>query len=555
MSTPFIAELSRRNVFKVAFVYIVGAALLYWLAVVAGTQLELPWWFPRLVGILFVVGFVPALIFAWVYEITPYGLKKAVDVDQTQSIVFKTGQKLNASLAVLVVLAAVAMIADRLLPELAVVEPPPFVFDAPTGPNVPEEIRSFTLDNGLKIIVWPDHDIPNVVMYNFVRVGGRNEYPGITGLSHFFEHMMFNGSSNLEPGEFDRIMEAAGGANNAYTSNDVTVYQDWFPKSAIRTIFELEADRLDNLAFDPDVVESERGVVQSERRSSVDDDNSGLLYEQVMASAYLAHPYRYPVLGWPSDIENWTVEDLEDFHRTYYAPNNCVMVFTGDVTPEEIYSLAEEFFAGIPAEDPPKAVTTVEPEQLGVRRLLIESPTQTPLLHIAFHAGRASDPETLAMNMLLEIIVGGDSSRLHRLLVEELEIATYVGAFHHEGFDPSTVYFYLGLRSGVDPARAESELFAALDAIVAEGVTEAELDKARNIMLADFWRAMATIDGKASALGDFEVFHGSYERLFDRSDAVDAVSTEDLRTAAADVFRINNATIGVLQAAAQEGKE
>ncbi len=549
MSMPSIAELSRRNVFKVAFVYIVGAALLYWLAVVANTQLELPWWFSRLVGILFVVGFVPALIFSYVYEITPYGLKKAIDVDQTQSIVFKTGQKLNASLAVLVVLAAVAMIADRLLPELAVVEPPPFVFDAPTGANVPEEIRSFTLDNGLKIIVWPDHDIPNVVMYNFVRAGGRNEYPGITGLSHFFEHMMFNGTSNLEPGEFDRIMEAAGGANNAYTSKDVTVYQDWFPKSAIRTIFELEADRLENLVIDPDVVESERGVVYSERRSGIDNDNSGMLYEQMMASAYIAHPYQFPVYGWPSDVENWSREDLESYYQTYYAPNNCLMVFTGDVTPEEIYSLAEEFFTGIPAEDPPDEVTTVEPEQLGVRRILIERPAQLPLLHMAFHAGRASDPETLAMNMLLEIIVGGDSSRLHRLLVEELEIATYIGGFHHEGFDPSAVYFYLELRSGVEPADAEAQFFAALEAVIEEGVTEAELDKARNIMLADFWREMATIDGKASALGNFEVFHGSYEKLFDRSDAVDAVTVEDLKAAAAEVFRINNATIGVLQSA------
>ena len=411
---------------------------------------------------------------------------------------------------------------------------------------MPEEIRSFTLDNGLKIIVWPDHDIPNVVMYNFVRAGGRNEYPGTTGLAHFFEHMMFNGTSSLEPGEFDRIMEAAGGSNNAYTSNDVTVYQDWFPKSAIRTIFRLEGDRLENLVIDPAVVESERGVVYSERRSGVDNDNDGMLYEQMMATAYIAHPYQFPVLGWSSDVENWSAEDLESFYRTYYAPNNCVMVFTGDVTPEEIYALAEEFLAGIPAQDPPEEVT-VEPEQLGVRRIFVERPAQSPLLHVAFHAGRASDPETLAMNMLLEIIVGGDSSRLYRQLVEELELANFIGGFHHEGFDPSTVYFYLELRSGVDPVDAEAAFMAALNEVIEEGVTEAELDKARNIMLADFWRGMSTIDGKASALGDFEVFHGSYERLFDRSDAVDAMTVEDLQAAAADVFRINNATIGVLQ--------
>ena len=266
------SELRRRNVLKVAFVYIVAAALLYWFAVVLQTQMHLPWWSSRLLGILLIIGFPVALIFAWVYEITPTGLKKAIEVDQTQSIVFKTGQKLNAALAVLVVLAAVAMIADRLLPELAVVEPPPVperVFDAPVGANVPADIRSFTLDNGLKVIVWPDHDIPNVVMYNFVRAGSRNEYPGITGLAHFFEHMMFNGTDKRQPGEFDRIMEAAGGANNAYTSNDVTVYMNWFPRSALETIFELESDRLANLAITPELLESERGVVASERRLRV----------------------------------------------------------------------------------------------------------------------------------------------------------------------------------------------------------------------------------------------------------------------------------------------
>ena len=175
---------------------------------------------------------------------------------------------------------------------------------------VPEEIESRTLDNGLKIIVWPDHDIPNVVMYNFVRAGGRNEYPGITGLSHFFEHMMFNGTTQRGPGEFDRVMETAGGSNNAYTSSDVTVYQDWFPRTALDVVFGLEADRLQNLAIDPDVVESERGVVYSERRTSIDNNNMRKLMEQVEATAFIAHPYQFPVIGWPSDIEAWTQEDL-----------------------------------------------------------------------------------------------------------------------------------------------------------------------------------------------------------------------------------------------------
>ena len=527
------AEMRRRNVFKVAFVYLFGAALAYWLSVVVQTQLGLPWWTSRLIALLLCVGFPAALIFAWVYEITPSGLKKAIDVDQTQSIVFKTGQKLNAALAVVIVLGAVAMVADRLLPELAVVEPPP-----PPAP----EIASFTLTNGLRVIVWPDHDIPNVALYLYVRAGGRNEVPGITGLSHFFEHMMFNGTATRAPGEFDRVMEAAGGANNAYTTNDVTVYTDWFPRSALETVFELEADRFENLAIVPDVVETERGVVYSERRTRVDNDNTGKLYEQVLATAYVAHPYQFPVIGWPSDIEAWTLGDLEDYFRTYYAPNNCTLVVTGDVTAEEIHALATDRFGAIPAQDPPPPVRTVEPPQSGMRRVTVEAPAQTPLLHVAFHAGRTADPDSLPTDLLLNILVGGDSSRLHRLLVEEEQLAISVGGFRGDAFDPGLVYLYLTLPPGADPAAVEARLFGALASVADDGVTEAELAKARNIMLADFWRGMATINGKASALGDFEVFHGDYARLFDRAADIGRI------------FRGHNATVGVFLPAADEGE-
>ena len=550
----FLTELRRRNVLKVAFLYVVAAALLFWLAVVVQTQLELPWWSSRLVAGVLILGFPVALVFAWAYEITPSGLRKAVDVDQTQSIVFKTGQKLNAALAVMVVLGAVAMVADRLLPELAVVPPPPVperVFDKPKGDNVPAEIRSFTLDNGLKIIVWPDHDIPNVVMYNFVRAGGRNEYPGITGIAHFFEHMMFNGTDNLAPKEFDRVMEAAGGANNAYTSNDVTVYQDWFPRSALETIFELESDRLANLAIVPDVVESERGVVMSERRSRVDNDNFFKLYEQMNATAYVAHPYQFPVIGWPSDIAAWTQQDLENFYRTYYAPNNYTMVFAGDVTPDQVYTLADEYFAGIPTQKPPAAVRTVEPEQQGARRLTIETAAQTPLLHMAFHAGSATDPETLPLELLLNILVGGESSRLHRLLVEERQLAVSVNGFQSAGFDPGLAYFYLTLPPGADAAAVEAAIMAVLDDVATNGVTDAELAKARNIMLADYWREIATIDGKASELGNYEVFNGSYEKLFNLPSSLEAIDNDTIIAVAARVFRRGNATIGVLQAPAE----
>ncbi|MBT8091282.1 MAG: insulinase family protein [Gammaproteobacteria bacterium] len=401
--------------------------------------------------------------------------------------------------------------------------------------------------NGLRIIVWPDHDIPNVVMYNFVRAGGRNEYPGITGLSHFFEHMMFNGTTSRKPGEFDRAMEAVGGANNAYTTNDLTVYQGWFPRSALKTILELEADRLQNLAIDPDVVERERGVVYSERRLRVDNDNWGRLYEQVRATAFVAHPYQFPVIGWPSDIESWTQQDLESYFKTYYAPNNSTMVFSGAVSPEEIFLLAEQYFAPIPRQLPPPPVRTIEPEQAGERRLVIEKEAQTPLLHLAFHAGRAADPETQQMQLLLNILTDGNSSRLHRLLVEEEQIALSVAGVQIQGFDPGLVYIYLTLPPGADIDAVEARVLEELRRVAVEGVTRAELGKARNIVLADFWREIATINGKASALGDFDVFTGSYENLFSLPEDVKAITSQQIQAVAAKVFQQNNMTVGVLR--------
>jgi len=555
ITMSLFSELRRRNVVKVALLYAFASLLVLWIVDRAISGFVMPAWTNQFVQLLLVIGLPVALIFAWVYEITPQGLRKGVDVDQTQSIVYKTGQKLNAAVAVLGVLGLAALLGERLLPEFELVRPEAVeeialrpVYDSSETVGVPKEITSYSMANGLRVVVWPDHDIPNVVMYNFVRAGGRNEYPGITGLSHFFEHMMFNGTSTLAPGEFDRVMEAAGGANNAYTSNDLTVYQNWFPRTALRTIFQLEADRLQSLAFDADAVESERGVITNERSRYIDNDDFGLLYEQVLATAYVAHPYQFPVIGWPSDIENWTQGDLESYFKTYYAPNNLTMVFAGSVSPEEIFVLAETYLAPIPAQAPPPPVRTVEPAQLGERRLLIETNTQAPLLHMAFHAGRAADPETQHMNLLLNILTDGSSSRLHRLLVEEEQLALAVGGMQMEGFDPGLVYLYLTLPPGADIVAVEARVREELARVVAEGITEAELRKARNIVLADFWRGLATIDGKASALGHFEVFSGSFEKLFSVPEEVSAVTAEQVRDVAARVFQESNMTVGVLRA-------
>jgi zinc protease len=548
INMSFLSELRRRNVLKVALVYVVAGWLLLQFARLVIPVLDLPPWTDGLVRLLLLIGFPLALFFAFIYEITPVGLRKTIDVDQTQSIVYKTGQKLNAALAVLLVLLLAAVVVGRLFPDAPEIIDDSPIMAASTIVGVPPEIHSVVLENGLEVIVWPDHDIPNVALYYFVRAGGRNEYPGITGLSHFFEHMMFNGTSKLDPGEFDRIMEAAGGANNAYTSNDLTVYQDWFPRSALDVILELESDRLQNLDFDPEVVESERGVIQSERSSRVDNNNLLKLLEQVRATAYVAHPYQFPVIGWPSDIASWTEDDLTAYYQTYYAPNNIVMVIVGDVTSDEVFEHVEDYFEDISAQDPPAPVRTIEPEQQGERRVVIETDAQTPMLHIAFHAGRAADADALATTMLRRILVDGDSSRLHRLLVEEEQLAISVGGFEYAGFDPGLVYFYLILPPDGDLDVVERRMFEELRRVSEEGVTELELTKARNIALAEFWRGLATINGKAQVLGEAAVFHDSYERLFDLPQEIEAVSIGDVQQAAAKILRRNNATIGLLHA-------
>lgn len=212
----------------------------------------------------------------------------------------------------------------------------------PVALSIPAMAQSFvvqehTLKNGMKILVAEDPSIPNVAMYTFFLVGSRNEHEGITGISHFFEHMMFNGAKKYGHGEFDTTMALAGGENNAYTSNDLTVYQDWFPAPALETIFDLEADRVRDLAFDRKVIASERQVVYSERRLRTDNSNPGLLNEQLQASAFTAAPYHWPVVGWPTDIESWTMEDLKAYFAMGYSPSNATMVVVGGVKAAEVF--------------------------------------------------------------------------------------------------------------------------------------------------------------------------------------------------------------------------
>ncbi len=407
-----------------------------------------------------------------------------------------------------------------------------------------DRIQAMTLENGLRLIVWPVHDIPNVTLHNWVRVGSRNESPGVTGLAHFFEHMMFNGTTRRPPGEFDRLMEAQGGANNAFTSDDVTVYQSWFPRNALELVFDLESDRIARLSFDADAVESERGVVYSERRLRVEDNNAGLLGEQIQAAAFVAHPYRFPTIGWPADILSWKVEDLQSFFRTYYAPNNLTLVLAGDVIPEDAFELARRYFGNIPRQEPPAVVRAREPEQPGERRVVVRRKAQTPLLQFAYKAPAAADARGPAIGLLLAILVDGDSSRLHRLLVEDRQLAIEVGGHWHEGFDPGLLWFYLTLPAGVDVDEVERAVDDELARVVSRGVTERELTRAKNMATAGFWRKLATLDGKGHLLGEYEVLHGDWRKLFEAPAQFERVTREEIHAVAGELFDSRRRTVG-----------
>ena len=409
-----------------------------------------------------------------------------------------------------------------------------------------ESIRSVTLANGLKIIVWPVRNIPNVALYNWVRAGSRNEAPGITGLAHFFEHMMFNGTARRGSGDFDRLMEAQGGSNNAFTSDDITVYQDWFPRDALELIFDLESDRIANLAFNPEVIESERGVVASERRLSVDDNNHGHLAEQVQAAAFVAHPYQFPTIGWPADIQSWKMQDLQKFFRTYYAPNNQTFVFAGDVSPDEVFALARKYLEPIPRQAAPQPVRAVEPEQEGERRVVVKRNAQTPLLQYAYKAPAAADPRAPALSLLISILVDGDASRLYRELVERQKIVVDLGGHWHEGFDPALFWLYFTLPEGSDPESVQSIIDAQLAHVANEGVTAEELRRSKCMAAVAFWKKLSTIDGKAQLLGEYEIFHGDWSKLFTAAADYERVTAEEVQAIAREVLNVNRRTVGVL---------
>jgi zinc protease len=425
-------------------------------------------------------------------------------------------------------------------------------FLVPAAPAQEFPVATRTLKNGMKVLVQPDHSIPSVALYIFYRIGSRNERPGTTGISHFFEHMMFNGARKYGPGELDKAMEANGGSNNAYTNRDMTVYQDWFPRTALPLIFDIESDRIAHLSFDPKKIASEREVVASERRLRTDNDNEGLLDEQLWATAFLAHPYQWPVVGWMSDIESWTMADLKRQFEMGYSPNNAEMVVVGDVTADEIFQLCEKYIEPIGDHAPPAPVTTVEPPQLGERRLIVRKPAELPLLMIAYHVPKTDSPDFYALNVLRTVLFDGESSRMYQRLVDKDQIALSVGSSYAPAFDPTLVQIEAQPKQGIDPEKCEKAIYEELGRVKADLVTDRELQKAKNIRLVEFYQRMQTISGRANILGTYDIYFGDYHKLLDAAKNYGAVTKEDLQRVARAYFVPANRTVATLLPESEE---
>ena len=410
-----------------------------------------------------------------------------------------------------------------------------------------EDVKTFTLANGMKFLVVEDFSIPNANMYLFYKVGSRNEYQGITGLSHFFEHMMFNGAKKFGPKEFDRTMEFNGGANNAYTREDVTVYTDWFPASAAEVMFDLEGDRIATLSIDPKMVESERGVVLSERSTGLENSPWNLLMQSVQGIAFQEHPYHWPVIGYEDDMKNWKQADLERYFKTYYAPNNCVVVVSGALKLEQVKQLAEKYLAPIPAQPAPPPVFLVEPPQEGERRIELKKDVASPYIMIGYHVPGAKSEDYYAIQLLNDLLSNGKSSRLYAALVDQQQLASTVFTSFSESFDPTLFGIAAVTNQGVEVNALENAIYAEIEKIKKDGITPRELEKVKNARLIEFYGQVATINGKSNNLGTYELFFGDYKKMFESPARYNQVTADDIKRVANTYFTKGNRTVGILK--------
>ena len=395
------------------------------------------------------------------------------------------------------------------------------------------EVARYRMANGLKIRLLADASAPVASYHTWYAVGSRHEKPGKTGLAHLFEHLMFNETEGLGPGEFDRTLEAAGGEVNAATWVDWTFYYENVPSSELALVVRLEALRMSKLVLREPQVLSEKDVVANERRYRVEDDVEGSVNETLYKTAFTEHPYHWPTIGWMEDIQAFTTADCEQFYATYYAPNNATVVVAGDLDEEAVLAWMQEHYGSLAASVIPSTPVVVEPEQREERLVELEKPTPTEKLALGYRGPALGTPDFAALTVLNEILFGGKSSRLYRALISEGEIASDARGSLAPFSDPGLYEIWVSLREGHTAGEARTIVEQALATVARDSVSPAELDKAKNRIELGFLQGMETASGKAEQIGFYETVLGDASRIFLQLEAYRSVTAEAVKDAVA----------------------
>jgi zinc protease len=408
-----------------------------------------------------------------------------------------------------------------------------------------------TLANGMKIIVKEDHRSPVAVSMVWYRAGSMDEVSGTTGVAHMLEHMMFKGTQKVPVGEFSRTIARAGGRENAFTSRDYTAYYEQLHKSRLPLALELEADRMVNLSFAGDEFDKELKVVMEERRSRTDDDPHSQLHEQLMASVYLSHPYRSPVVGWMNDLQNMQLPDARGWYEKWYAPNNATLVVAGDVDPEAVFQLAERFFGSIPARALPERKLQIEPRQFGIKRITVKAPAELPYLVMAYRApvlrDVESDWEPYALFVLNGILDGNDASRLNRELVKNMRVANSANSSYDLINRGPALFFLDGVPAeGKTVADVEAALREQIRVLVEQGVSNDELQRVKAQVTAAQVYARDSVYYQALRIGMLQTIGLPYDSSDLQVKKLQEVTADQVREVARKYFIDDNLTVAVL---------
>ncbi len=414
-------------------------------------------------------------------------------------------------------------------------------------------IRKTVLDNGLTVVLREMHHAPVASFWVWYRVGSRNEHAGITGISHWVEHMLFKGTPQYPQGEFDKAIAREGGMFNGMTWIDFTTYFETLPADRVDLALRVEADRMSNAVFDPEETELERTVIISERQGN-ENSPGFLLGEALQASAFQAHSYHHSVIGWQCDLESMTREQLYQHYRTYYTPNNAIIAVAGDFDANQMLARVQELFGSIPAGPALPPFTAKEPTQRGERRVIVEGPGATQYLEIAFRAPNATHGDYYPL-VILDTILGGPkgmslwgggtsnrSSRLYKALVET-ELASDADSAMSSTIDPYLFSFSATIRQGRTLSEVEEALLAEIQRVVDEPVSQAELQKAIKQTRAQFAYSSESVTDQGYWLGFSELVSDTswFENFLDR---LDAVTVDDVLQVARTTFRPSQRNVG-----------